>query len=576
MSPVVPAMTEASIDQLADEAWAIRNGNSSRATTLASEALEQARSLHYPKGIAHSALALAFAKFRASLYQDASNLAQESLEIFESLQDFIGQQRALNILGIVHAETGNLMAALKAFLETRKVCQHIGDVIGEINALNNLAIVYGYLGDYASALDALLKSLPLIHHSGYREGEMKAHINIATLYLHQHNYQEALESLRNSLMYRSENDAHPYASALIHFSKAYMGLGDYDKALSYGSKSLTILETLEDPATSAYALQQVGHVFLRLNDLSQAETYFEKNLEILESVGDPKGRAETKLLLAQVLMARGESDKALDVLQRALRLSQAVGASLEVAKSYQMLAKLYKARGQSDEAYEHLENYLETKEQLSSDASKQRFEVLQIKFEIDQKERENELYREQNIKLTEMNTKLERLSEELFKQANEDPLTGLFNRRRLEQELEKELSRVHRATGKLTVMICDIDNFKQINDRFSHQVGDQVLKRVGMILKATAREVDTVSRYGGEEFVILFPEQGVAEAFVAANRLREAVEKADWQTIHSELRVTLSMGLCDDVSLPDGFAMIDRADEKLYDAKRSGKNRVFY
>jgi diguanylate cyclase (GGDEF)-like protein len=107
-------------------------------------------------------------------------------------------------------------------------------------------------------------------------------------------------------------------------------------------------------------------------------------------------------------------------------------------------------------------------------------------------------------------------------------------------------------------------------------LGDQVLKRVAQLLKTTAREVDTVSRYGGEEFVALFPDQSVAEAFVASNRLREAVEKSDWQSIHPELRVTLSMGLCDDASLADGLAMIDRADEKLYDAKRSGKNRVFY
>jgi PleD family two-component response regulator len=136
-----------------------------------------------------------------------------------------------------------------------------------------------------------------------------------------------------------------------------------------------------------------------------------------------------------------------------------------------MLAKLYKARGQSDEAYDHLEKYLEVKEKLSSDASRQRFEALQIKFDVDQNEREKNLYREQNIKLTEMNSELERLSQELFRQANEDPLTGLYNRRRLEQELEKELSRVQRTSGKLTVMIGDIDNFKQINDRFSHQVG---------------------------------------------------------------------------------------------------------
>lgn len=576
MLPLLTPLTEARIDQLADEAWSLRNGNSSSATLLASEALEQARHINYSRGIAYSLLALAFAKFRSSDYQASQAQAQEALAILELLQDFVGQQRALNILGITHAESGNLMSALKAFLETHKVCQRTGDVIGEINAFNNLAIVYGYLGDYASALKAHLESLPLIHEAGYREGEMKAHINIAALHNQQHNYRDALEYLQKSLDYHSENDTLSYALALLNFSKAHMGLGDYEKALHYGTESLLILETLEDPATSAYALQQIGHIYLHLNSLAQAETHFEKNLEILRKVGDPKGRAETKLLLAQVLIARDNISGAVTVLQRALQLGKEVGAQVEVARAYQALAKLYRTSGRLDEAYEHIEGYLEVKEKISNDASRQRFEALQIKFEIEQNEREKELYRVQNIKLTAMNTELERLSQELFKQANEDPLTGLFNRRRLEQEFEKERSRVHRSGGKLSVMICDVDNFKQINDRFSHQIGDQVLRQVATILKNCAREVDTVARYGGEEFVVLFPENSVAEAFVAANRLREAVEHAAWQDIHPELRVTLSMGLCDDVSLIDGFAMVDRADEKLYEAKRSGKNRVCY
>jgi tetratricopeptide (TPR) repeat protein len=166
---------ETRIDQLAEEAWNVRNGNSSKATLLATEALGQARSLKYPKGIASSALALAFARFRASNYQEALGLAQEALRIFENLKDLTGQQRTFNILGIVHAESGDLMAALKAFLETHKMCQHTGDIIGEINAFNNLAIVYGYLGDYASALDALLKSLPLIHYRLPRRRDEGAH-----------------------------------------------------------------------------------------------------------------------------------------------------------------------------------------------------------------------------------------------------------------------------------------------------------------------------------------------------------------------------------------------------------------
>jgi tetratricopeptide (TPR) repeat protein len=139
--------TQAHIDQLNEEAWSQRNGSSSVAKQLASEALEQARGNAYSKGIAYSSLTLAWAQFRAANYQEASSFAYEALDILETLQDTPGQQRALNILGIIQAESGNLTAALKAFLETHNLCQQMNDGVGEINALNNLAIVYGYLGE---------------------------------------------------------------------------------------------------------------------------------------------------------------------------------------------------------------------------------------------------------------------------------------------------------------------------------------------------------------------------------------------------------------------------------------------
>jgi len=123
-------------------------------------------------------------------------------------------------------------------------------------------------------------------------------------------------------------------------------------------------------------------------------------------------------------------------------------------------------------------------------------------------------------------------------------------------------------------MIGDIDFFKQVNDRFSHAVGDAVLKEIATILLAATRTTDLVARYGGEEFVIAFVETPQAEAEALCERLRQAIEDHSWAAIDPKLSVTMSMGLCGDLSIGSAEAMLSAADQCLYMAKEQGRNRV--
>jgi diguanylate cyclase (GGDEF)-like protein len=564
------------IDRLADEAWSYRNSNVTKAFELSGKALEQAKAAYYSKGIAGSLMIQAFCMFRRSDYEQARHLAQAALKIFSTLDDATGKQRVLNIMGIVEAESGNLTEALRMFMQNQKLSQEMGDKQGEINAYNNIAVVYGYLGDYASALECHTKSLPLIHEIGFRTGEMQALINIAVLHIHLENPSEALEYLERSLEFRSDGELHTYAVALLNFAKAHVRLGNYQQALEHGQEHLKLTRELEDKASVAYSLYELGHIHLRMGDSVQAEAYFLENLEMLRDVGDPKGRAETKILLAELYLARQSFTEAEEMLHRALEIARSVGAKGEETKVHQLFSSVYEQQGKFEKSLEHIKLYLSLRDAIANESSKKRFEALQIKFEIEQTEREKEFYRTKNLELAQKNMELERLSKELDKQANEDGLTGIFNRRRLEQELQREVERARRTGDKLSVLICDIDNFKQVNDRFSHQTGDKVLIEVARILKQNMRGVDMVARYGGEEFVALFPNTSAKEAFTICDRLRDLIAKAPWADIHAELHITLSMGLCDDLSLADGFAMLDQADERLYDAKRRGKNRVVY
>ncbi|MFQ3598041.1 MAG: sensor domain-containing diguanylate cyclase [Chloroherpetonaceae bacterium] len=167
-------------------------------------------------------------------------------------------------------------------------------------------------------------------------------------------------------------------------------------------------------------------------------------------------------------------------------------------------------------------------------------------------------------------------TEFLEKQTREDALTGLYNRRFLNMQLEQEFKRAKRYGNPLSVVMCDIDHFKKINDTFSHQIGDEVLKTLGRIFKAYSRSVDTVARFGGEEFVLVLPETPKQKAVVLCEKLRAAVEHYTWSEIHPHLSVTISFGISDNVRLGHYEKMLAEADEKLYEAKHSGRNCVAY
>jgi diguanylate cyclase (GGDEF)-like protein len=159
--------------------------------------------------------------------------------------------------------------------------------------------------------------------------------------------------------------------------------------------------------------------------------------------------------------------------------------------------------------------------------------------------------------------------------ASTDELTGLSNRRRFFDELERELSRHQRYGSPLSLVIVDIDHFKTINDSHGHQVGDAVLREVGHRLLNTFRRSDLVARYGGEEFAVLLPETAGAEAFEVAERVRELAASLTFGTDDAPVRLTISGGVAAAVGAADTpEALLRRADAALYRAKANGRDRI--
>jgi diguanylate cyclase (GGDEF)-like protein len=164
--------------------------------------------------------------------------------------------------------------------------------------------------------------------------------------------------------------------------------------------------------------------------------------------------------------------------------------------------------------------------------------------------------------------------------ALQDPLTGLYNRRHLDERLAAELAGAQRHGRPLSILMIDIDHFKEVNDAHGHLAGDEALKMVAFILRAAVRKEDVLARYGGEEFVVVARETQLEGAHALAERIRRAVERShcDWQGI--ELGVTVSIGVTVSVGLTEFVAgrsdreVLETADRALYLAKEGGRNRV--
>ncbi len=167
-----------------------------------------------------------------------------------------------------------------------------------------------------------------------------------------------------------------------------------------------------------------------------------------------------------------------------------------------------------------------------------------------------------------------RLFEQTERLASTDGLTGLHNHRTFQSRLDEQLLLARRHGKKLSVVICDVDRFKSVNDAHGHPVGDLVLRGVGRVLAGEARGTDLVARYGGEEFAVVMPETDGEGALVIAERIRTRLEQTVFPTEAGPLRVTLSLGIA---TFPDDGAekarLIEVADGCLYHAKRSGRNR---
>ena len=263
--------------------------------------------------------------------------------------------------------------------------------------------------------------------------------------------------------------------------------------------------------------------------------------------------------LAELLLSREQAQAAYDGLH-ALILEMGDKAPVATAlRARHAMYRASKALGQFEQALTQLEAYdaiARTRSTAQLMAQSQHFVT---RLEAEQARREANVHQAHALELQE--------------RVLHDPLTGLGNRRFLEARVEPLAQECSRAGRPLTLALIDVDRFKSINDRFGHEIGDRVLEQLAQMLKENTRGSDLLVRYGGEEFLVAFPDTGSERVFEVCERLRERVQAHPWHAFAADLAVTLSIGMAS--AAPYALdQLIAQADRAMYRAKNLGRNQV--
>lgn len=522
--------------------------------------------------------------------------AQRALEAAQSGGDPALLGAAHNRLAQVQALQGEFTQALGNYLAGLEHSRQAGHKGLESETLAGVAALQQALGNYQEAAKYFLRALALERDGGERAGVARLLNCLGQVYLETGDPAGAAQLHREALeIARATHDRPGEALTLSHLGAAYGRLGRHPEAIGFHQQALEIAGELGQRQTQALVLGNLGAAYAAQGNLNEALRLHSQALELHRALGQRPGEAAALLHVGAALHGLGQREAALETLLAALRIAEELGAKRVLLETHQALSTAFEAGGDPARALGHLKVATDLERSLFKEQGLQRTAALLAGFQMEKVRQEAEFERIKNAALAEALEKaraaeqaarqaeaeqtrlLERArqqAEELERLARQDPLTRLHNRRYLEENLEREFAASRRYHFPLAVALLDIDNFKRINDTFSHAIGDDVLRLLGQLLENSRRETDFVARYGGEEFALVFPQTDRAGARIACERLRVKIERFDWKSIHPDLYVTVSIGLSDDPEAANHEKLLALADEQLYAAKREGKNRV--
>nr|WP_205862286.1 GGDEF domain-containing protein [Planosporangium thailandense] len=493
-------------------------------------------------------------------------------------QDEFDIERALTVAAQVERETGNVELRMRARLLRQNALERKGEVgpaarlAWEVNRWAadhdhrdllaqshwQLSRSYHYLGDTASCLDHAVRAVELLDDDAPPLQRGRFLVTLADALGWARSFEEARRRYASAEeIYISLGDVPRHIMVLNNLAYTEYEAGEPERAWAVAQRMQAVAAAHGMPLKEIYH-DAVARAQIGIGRPGDAERTLSAVLaEYAPASEEADLLAELLLTLAEAQRLCGGTDRAQETLDRCLRLCEQRGLAEVRVRALREQAELHAARGDFESAYATHKEFYAAAEALRSEEREARARIREAMFETAEARQD---------------------ARRFWEQARRDPLTGLHNRRYADERLPVLLAHAAQHGEPLAAALIDIDHFKRINDRLSHEVGDRVLAIVAELLATAAAAFDDddavlVARMGGEEFLLVLP-GSTAEAAGRLEEVRLAVHSYPWQPITGALPVTVSIGAAP--ALPDSTqsTLLARADAQLYAAKNAGRDRL--
>jgi diguanylate cyclase (GGDEF)-like protein len=479
------------------------------------------------------------------------------------------------------------------------------------------ANIYVDASDYPKAMDDYRSALEIFTQQNDQIQQARVLSNISTVYFRLEEWQKADKYSRHAFkLIDKVNFDNPGVKAMLHINAGIIAKNLNKPELESEHLRAAVKLSTEKGSRYAqiYALSNLVTLLLQEGEIESAIASAQRCLVLAEEVSDKVGMVYCNEAIAETYLKQQRYDEALALAEKVLAQFEVMNNRKKSILLKEFISKIHEERGDYKQALVFYKQYTdEGKDYLFDERRKQLF-ALQESYEAKNKETEIELLTYENalktarlsqqktldqlwlvvalifclviyllyrryISVTKTNFSLRRSNATLASQSLEDPLTGMHNRRYLEQWLKTAEQNRQLDAYNLVVLVVDVDHFKKVNDNYGHEIGDNVLTEVAHRLKDNARSHnDLVIRWGGEEFVLVLALTPESDIEFVLNRLRESISSTPIISADHELTVTVSIGaiggIKGDVIYEQWDTLLTLADKALYNAKSSGRDCV--
>ncbi|MDT0595587.1 GGDEF domain-containing protein [Glaciecola petra] len=556
---------------------------------------------------------------RLKNFEQALRFHNKALAAHTFLQDKTLISKSLKNVAILEFKLNNLRSSLEYVYQSLDLQEELNNPEEHAELLVLAGSTFRQLQRYETSLEYLDKALQM-----YRDlkdvGKIAESLNqMGLLYTRLGKYEEAQLLYQESIALPPEKvPSKTLAAAYRQIAVYEMDKGKYDFAMEMVQQAHTIFRNADERAKAIITARIIGEIYQKKDNIFQAREYYRESIRLAVLSDSKIGQLKSLIRLASSFY-NDDVEKSESLYKEALALAKGSIHKTEVANIYRQLQKIEKERGDfqkallwsealieiSTEIYkEREENKLAfAKANLESHIMEVELDSLREKVELDQltlvkKNNEIEIAKQASriaeleiIKKRYTNIALfvllvicfciafyiyrvsiasRKRNVELDYLADHDHLTNCFNRRGLFNIFEREFDAKDQTQG-YSIIMADIDHFKEVNDTHGHDAGDEVLISFVECLKASVRKGDIVARYGGEEFCLVLPDTAVKQAIAVADKIRQTIENTTFENI----RITCSFGIAESNKQDDTpTSIITRADNALYFSKQNGRNQV--